>query len=236
MPALRPGDLDWLVPGWLAEKLTVLIKALPKPVRKQLVPVPDTVAALLTALTPLREKSLFAALALTLENQHGVCISPAQLSAAPLPDYLQMNVEVIDADGDVMGQGRDLAALQADLGASPGAPPPVPTSAWRRRNLTSWDFGDLPERVGEASHGTVLQLYPALMDRDRKADLTLLSPGPAASASHRAGVRRLILKSLPQQCGLIQDDVQADRVLKLSYFGIGSEADLLDDVPECGGR
>ena len=76
----------------------------------------------------------------------------------------------------------------------------------------------------------MLQLYPALVDRDRKADLTLLSPGPAAGAGHRAGVRRLMLKSLPQQCGLIKDAVHGDRVLKLSYFGIGSEADLVDDI------
>jgi ATP-dependent helicase HrpA len=230
LPALRPGDLDWLVPGWLAEKLTVLIKALPKPVRRQLVPVPDTVATLPAALKPLRDQPLFAALARVLETEHGLSLGSTQLSAVPLPEYLQMNVEVIDAEGVIIGRGRNLAALQAELKGGPAVEPRPRASAWRRRNLTGWDFGDLPERVAEASHGTVLQLYPALIERDRKADLTLLSPGPAANAAHRAGVRRLMLKSLPQQCGLINDTMHGDRVLKLSYFGIGSEAELLDDI------
>ena len=40
---LHNERLEWLVPGLLGEKLTYLLKSLPKQLRRQLVPVPDTV-------------------------------------------------------------------------------------------------------------------------------------------------------------------------------------------------
>jgi ATP-dependent helicase HrpA len=53
IPAEATGDvpreqLDWLVPGLLAEKITALIKGLPKAYRVKLVPVADTVQTILT--------------------------------------------------------------------------------------------------------------------------------------------------------------------------------------------
>ena len=43
---------DWLVPGMIREKLTVLVKALPKRLRSACVPVPDFVTAALMAFPP----------------------------------------------------------------------------------------------------------------------------------------------------------------------------------------
>ncbi len=48
--ALRPEPLEWLVPGWLPEQVTALLRALPKERRRALVPLPDTVAAVLPQL------------------------------------------------------------------------------------------------------------------------------------------------------------------------------------------
>src|SRR5438046_753764 len=38
---LQPDRLAWLVPGMWLEKVTAVFRALPKPLRKPLVPVPD---------------------------------------------------------------------------------------------------------------------------------------------------------------------------------------------------
>ena len=38
--AVDPEILEWLVPGLLEEKITILLRSLPKPIRKQLVPIP----------------------------------------------------------------------------------------------------------------------------------------------------------------------------------------------------
>jgi ATP-dependent helicase HrpA len=73
-------------------------------------------------------------------------------------------------------------------------------------------------------------LYPCLVDRAGRVDLNLEPPGPPAVAAHRAGVRRLLLKALPQQAALIRARVIADRGLLLSYHGIGDSAALVDDL------
>ena len=45
LPRVRPEGFDWMVPGMRAELLTATIRALPKPVRVQLVPAPDVARA-----------------------------------------------------------------------------------------------------------------------------------------------------------------------------------------------
>ena len=44
---LQAGQLAWLVPGMRLEKVTAVLRALPKGLRKQLVPVPDHARAAL---------------------------------------------------------------------------------------------------------------------------------------------------------------------------------------------
>ncbi|MDP9498012.1 MAG: ATP-dependent RNA helicase HrpA, partial [Actinomycetota bacterium] len=58
---LQPDGFDWQVPGLRQDLVTALIKALPKPVRVQLVPAPDTARAVLARLTA-REEPLLEAL------------------------------------------------------------------------------------------------------------------------------------------------------------------------------
>ena len=50
LPRLRPEPFEWLVPGLLRDKISALLKGLPKSARRALVPVPTTVERLLEAL------------------------------------------------------------------------------------------------------------------------------------------------------------------------------------------
>ncbi|MGD9751564.1 MAG: ATP-dependent RNA helicase HrpA, partial [Acidimicrobiia bacterium] len=49
---VRPAEFEWSVPGLRLELVTVLVRALPKALRKELVPVPTHAAALLAELDP----------------------------------------------------------------------------------------------------------------------------------------------------------------------------------------
>ena len=44
--AVDPEVLEWLVPGLLQEKITILLRSLPKSIRKELVPIPDKAKAI----------------------------------------------------------------------------------------------------------------------------------------------------------------------------------------------
>src|SRR6185312_5020223 len=76
--AIRPEQLEWLVPGWLPEKILALLRALPKEQRKPLVPMPDTVNAVLAALAgSVGRQPLTIAVCEALREARGVRLTPA---------------------------------------------------------------------------------------------------------------------------------------------------------------
>jgi ATP-dependent helicase HrpA len=143
-----------------------------------------------------------------------------------------MRVVVVEPDGTTRAVSRDLRVLQRE-GPAPtrtrAAAAASPT-AWQRSGLSQWDCGSLPETVTVTQRPRDLVLYPALVDVDGRVDLTLLPPGAAAMARHRNGVRRLLLKGVPQQTAMVRESVLAERELVLAYPGIGSTAELVDDL------
>jgi ATP-dependent helicase HrpA len=229
--AISQVELEWLVPAWLRDKVVAHLRALPKPERRTLVPLPDTARDALAAMAATaRRQSLAIALSEALREVRRVDIGAGAFDERALPAHLRMRVAVVDADGRVLGAGRELVALQRELGAAPGAGAVEAPGRWQRTGLTRWDVGDLPSTVVVAQRPQALTLYPALVDVDGRVDLRLEPPGPAAVAVHRAGVRRLLLKALPQQVALIRDRTLADRALLLAYHGVGDNAALVDDL------
>jgi ATP-dependent helicase HrpA len=229
--AIRPEQLEWLIPAWLPEKIVALVRALPKEQRRPLVPLPDTAKAVLAARgSRVGGQPLAIALAEALGATRGVELPPNAFVERALPPHLQMRIAVVDAAGIERGAGRDLRALQRELGAQGPSGAVAAPEQWRRTGIGRWDFGDLPATVIVAQRPRDLVLYPCLLDRSGSVDLRLEPPGAAAVALHRAGVRRLLLKALPQQTDLIRERALADRELVLAYHGIGNNAALVDDL------
>jgi hypothetical protein len=227
--AIRPEQLEWLVPGWLPDKIVALLRAT-EGTAAGLVPLPDTARAVLAVLgSRAGSQPLAIALADGLSAARNVELSPAAFAERSLPVHLQIRIAVVDAAGVERGAGRDLRALQRTFGGQ-RANPPADGADWRRLSVARWDFGDLPETVIVAERPRNLALYPCLVDSAGRVDLRLEPPGAAAVALHRAGVRRLLLKALPQQAALVRDRTLADRELVLVYHGIGDSAALVDDV------
>ena len=123
---LSPEGFDWLVPGMRAELCVATIRALPKRVRRQLVPAPDVGAQVRAQIeqefpTPpgascpeVPFEEAFSRVVLRLK---GVEITEADWAEAAerLPDHLAMGFAALDARGRVIGRGRDLVSLQQRL-------------------------------------------------------------------------------------------------------------------------
>ena len=78
-----------------------------------------------------------------------------------------MRYEIIDPDGKVVAEGRDLPTLQAELSAQlrqrlDALPTP---KALDREDIRAWDFGDLPPTTEVELQGVTLERYPTLVDR-----------------------------------------------------------------------
>jgi len=167
--ALRPEVFEWLVPGLLEEKILFLLRGLPKPVRKQLIPLPRTVATILADLRP-GEGSLYQALEAALQRQYGVRLDPKLWTAIELPNHLRMRYCRVDGAGTPGKCSRVLADLLE--GKSPAGPPSQSLlemqGRWERQGITEWDFATLPEAM-PLPHG---RCFPALVP-DRQGGLAI---------------------------------------------------------------
>ncbi len=214
---------DWLVPGFIREKVAAYFKALPKAIRKHLFPLQDQVTRFLEEQEdsfPLsREKenndpfplsrgkvgmgvssaSLAAALAHYVKMRSGETISAEFWDDAGIPAHLRMNYRVVDDAGRELAMGRGLAALRAQLGEAAQLTFARAEPGIERTGLTAWDCGDVPREITFERAGRRLTGYPALLDEGAGVAIRLFDTRAAADTAMRAGVRRLLRIELKEQ-------------------------------------
>lgn len=189
----------WLVPGMIRDKVTALIKGLPKKIRSTCVPVPDFVTAALSALQS-GESSLTEALAGFIKKKTGIVVGSEDWRLNDLPPHLHMQIRVVDEDGHELAAGRDLAALKQSLGqAAQMTFAQESTSKHEQTGLTQWNFGELPLKIAFNRGQQQLTGYPALVDEGGSAAIRLFDTETTARDAHRGGVRRLLWLSLREQ-------------------------------------
>jgi ATP-dependent helicase HrpA len=223
-------DFDWLVPGLLKEKCTLLIKSLPKPLRRHFVPAPDFAEACIQAMDT-HSGSLIDALSQQLKRISDIDIPADAWRPDRLPAHLTASFEVVDASHKVIGHGADLGQLRQALGRQLRDSAVSLTDArFERQGITRWDFGELPEYVELDRDGLMLRAYPALTVEGNRVDLRLFDHAEKAEQAHAEGLLalyRLCAGSLVKDIrrSVSQWDKQA---LWFSTLGIAGElqADL----------
>ncbi|MDP5039763.1 MAG: DUF3418 domain-containing protein, partial [Paraglaciecola sp.] len=105
--------------GLRHELIVALIKGLPKRLRRNFVPAPNYADACLADLSPIDKKGQFVpfleALSLKLKRMTGIEVSDEEWQVASLPKHLRFNFKVLDEQGKLLRQGRDLHELQHSL-------------------------------------------------------------------------------------------------------------------------
>ncbi len=193
------AQCSWLVPGIIREKMTALLKGLPKPLRRRCVPLPTFVTAALETMTP-GERHLTDALAQYIRQRTGDIVPLTTWNTIDLPAHLAMNFRIMDNHGQELAIGRDLAELRQKFGqAAQMTFAHGPETTIERHGVTKWDFGDLPETLTITRDGTKITGYPALAERGESVSIVLLDTPAAAAQEMRAGVRRLLWLSLKAQ-------------------------------------
>jgi ATP-dependent helicase HrpA len=176
---------DWVVPGWLPEKLRLLIRTLPKDLRAVCNPLTDIVDDF-RRVAP-RNQPLINALTGYLSARFAISVRPEHFDANRLPEWLVMKIAVLDARGQVQRVLRSKPAEIAD------AVEVDPSSTWMPRGLFQtglrrWNGGPLPRSVAldESTTG-----YPALIDEGSAVGVRLYLDEHIAAEQHRRGLIRL---------------------------------------------
>ena len=192
---VQPEVLDWLVPGLLEEKITHLLRGLPKSIRKRFVPVPDKAREIAAVLQP-THSAFLDSLSAHILSHYGIEISQNDWNVRDLPDHLQMRVEVRDEKEKAIVAARDLRVLREQLDAREED---VQSDAWMRaqkqvarRDVTGQTVGELPERVEVMQAGGMPVFgYVGLKREGDRVDVCLFKRADEAERETRAGWMRL---------------------------------------------
>ncbi|OGA44420.1 MAG: ATP-dependent RNA helicase HrpA [Betaproteobacteria bacterium RIFCSPLOWO2_12_FULL_62_58] len=239
---LEATPFDWLVPGLIREKTAWYLKALPKAIRRRLVPVPGQVTAFLTECERreargergeaggARRETFEAALVDFVQKRAGVPVAADVWDRADVPPHLLMNFRVVDDAGHDLASGRDLAALKAQLGQAAQLTFGEAETGIERDNIRVWDFGDLPEQIAFTRSGRKLTGYPALVDQGESVAIRLFDVRQAADRAMRAGVTRLMRLTLREQMKQLEKSLRGFDQAALQLRGVAGADDLREDL------
>ncbi len=151
--SLSPGTFDWLVPGLLQEKLTFLLKSLPKSLRKRLIPVRDSVDKILDDID-IGSGSFYSSIESSILKQFRMVVRRDEWSKK-LPVHLQPRFLFFDPDGKELCSGRNFKNMQNALnnGQNPKSKSSVLVldksvlSQWDKTEYTTWNFENLPKVI-----------------------------------------------------------------------------------------
>ncbi|MGV0838001.1 ATP-dependent RNA helicase HrpA [Mycolicibacterium thermoresistibile] len=227
---LGGNEFAWQVPALREELVTALIRSLPKELRRNFVPAPDTARALLATLQPGPEP-LLEAVQRELHRRTGVLVPLDAFDLDKLPAHLRVTFAVEGADGTEVARGKDLAALQEQLaGTARQAVAAAVGADLERTGLRDWpeDLDELPRTVERGA----VRGYPALVDSGRAVDLRVLPTEAEQAAAMRPGVRRLLRFAVPSPVKSVERSLDPRARLVLGNNPNGSLTALIEDCAD----
>ncbi len=223
-------QLEGLVPGLLEEKITVMLRALPKNIRRNLVPVPET-AKECAANIKTGDKGLAVNLAEFLFRSRGIQIPDDAWQVINIPDHLLFNVRVVDEKNNILAQGRHLdehkkrfsRQLQDQFGA-------ISSAGLNREGMTRWDFDDLPAEIKIVINKIPVSAYPALVDMQESVSIRSFDTKEKAYLNMQAGLQRLFMLELAKEFNYLRKNMPHIDAISLYYSAMGKVENLKNDL------
>ncbi len=231
LPVLDQAQLSWCVPGWHLERITELLRALPKSLRKYFVPVPKFAAEASQEVSS--QPDISQALVRWITRISGEVFTIDQLNALDIPSHLNPYFRIEDVNGGVVVQGRDLRTLLRSRHVEASfKKAPVSTSGHLDEQYRAWTFGELPEFTEVLRSGVRYKVYPSLSDQQDHVKRIELNNLLQAETALRQGVLRLLVLALPQQYKFARQQFTANRQLMLLGHGLSGHQHLADRFSE----
>jgi ATP-dependent helicase HrpA len=214
LPLEGVGQLDdtqtgWLIPGLLETRIISLIRSLPKSVRRNLVPAPDTARRLAKDIN-FGQGIFHDAVARELSKIGGIPITSELFKTEKIDDHLKVNMQVVDEAGEIVAEGRSIAEIRKQLGDEfKSNIVEIEDSHWNRDGLQDWCWEDFPTEVTIQRGSTQLASYPAILDQNESVGLRLTDSTNASDQTTRQGLVRLFRitnrKSIKSQVNFLPD-------------------------------
>ena len=240
---LQVRGFDWLVPGMREELVTELIRSLPKPVRRHLVPAPErakTVAATLHDDDPDAGEVFLEAVADELVALPGVPddlpLYGPEFDTSKLPAHLRMHFRVVDDKGRQIGTGDDLEVLKDRLKKRVDASVSSQADGLARTDLPGFPDEGVPSVHESTVGGLKVTGYPALVARRGedgrllRVDLAVLATADEQVLAHRQGVIALLDRELGTDLSGVLNALPNPTKLAVAGSDYASTSALLADA------
>ncbi len=232
--SVAPAEVGWAVPGLRAELALELLRALPKALRRDLMPFPPKVEEIVRELRPTGH-SLLHDLAAFLRRQYKVEVRPESWPSSAIPAHLRPRVEVLGPGGKVVASGREVGTLKEQFKQAPARPAESSREwaeaarRWERFGLSGWSFGDLPKSIPVGNVGGLpVVAWPGLAVEEGGVSVRLFRAEAAARESSRAGLHRLIEGALQKDFAWMEKDLRGLSKHALMYAPLGPWEELAE--------
>lgn len=226
--------LEWLVPGFLEQKIEALLRSLPKQQRKLLAPIRERVTEITSALLSsetYRKGSLRQALNKQVRRFLGSELRETIWRISEIDPFLAINVQVVNTSGEVLDQGRDVERLKLDLlSEAERSVQQVDKSRFEATGLRRFPPQGFPCEVVLASAVGDVVGIPVLVDQGDSVDLVLdLKGHRRMDATHR-GLSRLVVLHEASSSRFVRREALKETESLLHYARLGSKSQFLDNL------
>ncbi len=229
---LPPYALDYLVPGYLADKVEFMLKSLPKVVRQKFTPISECTQKFMSQI---RNNELFTDTHLKklicefLHDNYDLEIFVRDFENCQLPEYLTMKMVLLDSDNraiDIFEEVPNNNTFSSKISVNYDVLHNFSTtneSDWRSDLVLPLEY-EIPDSNGKKA-------YIGLTD---EGENSIGSHGfldiHEAKLNHRQGVLRVFKIRNKEQVKFIKRTIKLPRELLLSFFANDSEKSYLDDI------
>jgi ATP-dependent RNA helicase HrpA len=222
--------LEQLVPGMLKEKIEFLLRSLPKRIRRQLVPIPETVTECIQHVDA-DASSITRNLTEYIFRRKGIEIKEEDWINTELPEHLKMNIRVLDQDANVLSSGRNLQQLKSDLTAQlEDSFMQFPNTQDSEESFTQWEFDDLVEVVETEINGLTIKAYPALVDNHDSVVIQHFDTAKKADQYMAYGLIRLYSLVLNKDLKYLKKNLSELNKIKMYYAALGTVDEIVESI------
>lgn len=221
LPQLDAVELLWGIKGWRYELVLQLLKSLPKEIRRQIVPIPDTAQQIFANLEKNHQTGLLNQLSQALNSmgvrgQNNQLIEPKAFNPKDIDSYLQPQIAIVDDKNRLIEKGRDIDLLKQRH--------QVATSQAVRSSKGLHD--EFPQHFdfiqNKHSAGVLIKQFSALVvdsEQREKVSIHHFTDIYSAINAHYQGVLALMRNELGAKAKQLTS--QIDKSFKLAFAPLG---------------
>ncbi|QIW09642.1 ATP-dependent RNA helicase HrpA [Francisella sp. LA112445] len=187
---IGPNVLEWGVYGFLYDKVVALLRALPKNIRKNCVPVPTYAQAIFESIDfdTDRYKPLKSVIAKHITRIVGFIVDETVWQDENLEKHLILNIKVVDENGKALAIDKDINTLKQKLQGLVQKPKQTVDD----RTYYDWEFSDFEYTSQIKEYGISVKVYNCLEEYKGGVRVSYKATEQEAKACMQRALKKLI--------------------------------------------